>query len=97
KHSPVRTPAASAAPRRTQLHLARDPEVVLIDTGAAGVTGSRAVVAVLTRGIGEASEREQEEARLAQELVGASRHDTRRAVRPVVTVAFLLLELLFVV
>src|SRR3954466_15535359 len=93
KHSPVRTPAARAAARRTQLHCTQ----VRIDTGVAGVTESGAVVAVLTRGIGEASEGQQEEARLAQELVGASRHDTRRSVGPVVTVAFLFLELLLVV
>jgi hypothetical protein len=58
---------------------------------------SGAVVAVLPLGVGEAPEREQEEARLAEELVGTSRHDTRRAVGPVVTVALLLLELLLVV
>src|SRR5215207_1900181 len=97
KHRPVRTPATSAAPSRVQLGLARGAAGVRCDTGAAGVTRSGAVVAVLPCRIGEAAERQQQEARLAQELVGASGHDPRRAVGPVVTVAFLLLDLLLVV
>src|SRR4051794_38097052 len=71
KHRPVRTPATSAAPRRTQLGLVRRPVAARCepgsDAGRAGVTGSGAVVAVLPCGVGEAAERQQEEARLAQE------------------------------
>src|SRR3954454_13929046 len=102
KHNPVRTPATIAAPRRIQLGRTRVWSTSCIDScidagGDASVIRSGAVVAALPGGVGEAAERQQQEARLAEELVGASRHDTRRAVDPVVTVAFLLLELLFVV
>src|SRR2546423_7325288 len=76
KHSPVTTPAPSAAPRRAQLGRARGR----LDTGAAGVIRSGAVVAVLALGVRQTAERQQQEARLAEELVGTSGHDTRRSV-----------------
>jgi len=56
-----------------------------------------AVVAELSFFVREASQREEEEARLTEELVGSAGDDTRRAINPIIGIRVLFFEVFFVV
>src|SRR4051812_5487339 len=84
KENPARIPAARARPRWRQ----RKPER----------PSSGAVVAELPLLVGEPSERQDEEAGLAEEFVGASGDNTRGGpIPPVIDIDLFVLELFFVV
>src|SRR4051812_30462311 len=84
KQNPARIPAASATPSLAQR---RPPG-----------PSSGAVVAELSFLVGEPSEREDQEAGLAEEFVGASGDNTRGGpIPPFIDINFFVLELFFVV
>jgi hypothetical protein len=58
---------------------------------------SGAVVAELTFLVRESPEREEQEARLAEELVGSAGNDARRAINPIIGIRVLFFEVFFVV
>src|SRR5689334_16815558 len=94
KLMPATQPATSATTRRphgapTRVAGAGDDDSTVVSSGA--------VVAILTIFVGETPEWKNEEAGLAQELVGTAGHDARGTVAPVVDVDLLVLQLLLVV
>src|SRR5713101_4756466 len=93
KQRPVSTPEPSAAPKRLQL----GPAPIAIGADSVGVMPLGAVVAELSFFVREASQREEEEARLTEELVGSAGDDTRRAINPIIGIRVLFFEVFFVV